>query len=319
MRLSRSVCRWAFCNSIYKGEVVGLTQIAGTLYLCATPIGNLEDMTFRAVRILKEVSVIAAEDTRHTRQLLTHFAIHASLLSYHEHNKAERGPELIERLLAGEDVAVVSDAGLPGISDPGSDLVRLALLAGIRVVPIPGANAALSTLICAGLEDSVFTFVGFLPKTKKKRREFLENLARHPYTLILYEAPHRIRQTLEELQTAFGDRPAVAGRELTKKFEEFVRGTLSSLQEHYAVQAPRGEFTLVVGGCTAVVAGGDFAGPQDILAGLPPHEAVMSLIASGMDKKTAIRTIAEQRKVPKRVIYQAVLQGQNSTENYTTF
>jgi 16S rRNA (cytidine1402-2'-O)-methyltransferase len=289
--------------------VVYLTEKPGTLYLCATPIGNLEDMTFRAVRVLREVAVVAAEDTRHTRQLLTHFNIHTPLVSYHEHNKVERGPELIQRLLTGEDVAIVSDAGLPGISDPGSDLVRLALAAGITPVPLPGANAALSALICSGLEDTVFTFIGFLPKTKKKRREFLKNLARHPYTLILYEAPHRIRQTLDELLAAFGDRPAASGRELTKKFEEFVRGTLRSLQEHYATHLPRGEFTLVVAGCAGVAASEPLPETPDLLASLSPQAAVLSLIASGMDKKTAIRTIAEQRKLPKRVIYQAVLEG----------
>ena len=280
-----------------------MAEKTGTLYLCATPIGNLEDMTLRAIRILKEVSVIAAEDTRYTRHLLTHFDIHTPLISYHEHNKESRGPELIARLAAGEDIAVVSDAGLPGISDPGADLVRLALPEGISAVPLPGCNAALSALICSGLDSTMFTFVGFLPKTKKKRREFLENLAKNPYTLLMYEAPHRLRQTLDELQNAFGDRPAVAARELTKRFEQFVRGTISSLQDHFTTHLPRGEFTLVVAGCPASTeAEVSIAADEGIL-----QDEVFSLVAQGMDKKNAIRVIAEQRNLPKRMVYQAML------------
>ncbi|MBP1764328.1 MAG: Ribosomal small subunit methyltransferase [Firmicutes bacterium] len=283
-----------------------MAEKPGTLYLCATPIGNLEDMTLRAIRILKEVNVIAAEDTRYTRQLLTHFDIHTPLISYHEHNKTARGPELIARLEAGEDIAVVSDAGLPGISDPGTDLVGLALAAGIQAVPLPGCNAALSALICSGLDSTMFTFVGFLPKTKKKRREFLEKLAKNPYTLLMYEAPHRLRQTLGELQEALGDRPAVAARELTKRFEQFVRGTIGSLQEHFSTHAPRGEFTLVVAGCSSQ--------PEEEEVGAVGSEsipdAVFALVTQGMDKKSAIRTVAGQRKLPKRIVYQAVVEAE---------
>jgi len=280
-----------------------LAEKPGTLYLCATPIGNLEDMTLRAIRILKEVSVIAAEDTRYTRRLLTHFDIHTPLISYHEHNKASRGPELIARLAAGEDIAVVSDAGLPGISDPGADLVRLALPEGIAAVPLPGCNAALSALICSGLDSTMFTFVGFLPKTKKKRREFLENLAKNPYTLLMYEAPHRLRQTLNELHEILGDRPAVAARELTKRFEQFVRGTIGTLQDHFAAHLPRGEFTLVIAGCPAAAAAETAMDMDEVSL----QDAVFALVAQGTDKKNAIRIIAEQRSLPKRVVYQAVL------------
>jgi 16S rRNA (cytidine1402-2'-O)-methyltransferase len=261
--------------------VIQLAEKPGTLYLCATPIGNLEDMTLRAVRILREAGVIAAEDTRYTRHLLTHFDIHTPLISYHEHNKESRGPELIARLEAGEDVAVVSDAGMPGISDPGADLVRLALLHGIQAVPLPGCNAALAALICSGLDTTMFTFVGFLPKTNKKRREFLEKLAKNPYTLLMYEAPHRLRQTLNELEEILGDRQAVAARELTKRFEQFVRGTLSSLQAHFAVHLPRGEFTLVLAGCPAEDGQADEM-PSDELS---LQAAVLTLIAQGSDKK----------------------------------
>jgi 16S rRNA (cytidine1402-2'-O)-methyltransferase len=225
-----------------------MTTKAGTLYLCATPIGNLEDMTFRAVRMLREVSLIAAEDTRHTRKLLSHFDIHTPLISYHEHNKTGRGPELITRMQAGESVAVVSDAGLPGVSDPGADLVKLAIEAGLTVSPVPGPNAALSALVCSGLDTRTFYFIGFLPKTSKKRREFLGSLVNISATLILYESPHRVTDTLNELAAVLGDRPAVAGRELTKKFEEFVRGTLTGLSRHFQANPPRGEFTLVIGG-----------------------------------------------------------------------
>lgn len=275
----------------------------GILYLCATPIGNLEDMTYRAVRVLGEVAVIAAEDTRHTRKLLSHFEIHTRLISYHEHNKVERGPEIIERLLAGEDVAVVSDAGLPGISDPGSDLVALAIVAGITVVPLPGANAALSALVCSGIDTSLFTFVGFLPKGKKKRREIIASLVSNPYTMVFYESPHHIKTTLTELSNAFGERSAVVGRELTKKFEEFLRGTLESLKLHFAQNDPRGEFTLVVAGCK----------DSDNLEVVPeqgqlsPVDAVMALVETGITKKDAIKMIAQQRGLPKREVYQAVL------------
>lgn len=274
----------------------------GTLYLCATPIGNLEDMTYRAVRVLGEVAVIAAEDTRHTRKLLSHFEIHTRLISYHEHNKVQRGPEIIERLLAGQDVAVVSDAGLPGISDPGSDLVALAVIAGITVVPLPGANAALSALVASGLDTTLFTFIGFLPKNKKKRRELIASLVDSPYTMVFYESPHHIKATLTELKGAFGERPAVVARELTKKFEEFVRGTLESVGLHFAKCDPRGEFTLIVAGQL---------GYQK--AALIPEEqisvvdAVMALMETGTTKKDAIKVIAQKRGLPKREVYQAVL------------
>jgi len=279
-----------------------LIEKPGTLYLCATPIGNLEDMTYRGVRVLSEVAVIAAEDTRHTRKLLSHFDIHTRLISYHEHNKIERGPEIIERLLAGDDVAIVSDAGLPGISDPGSDLVALAVQAGITVVPLPGANAALSALVCSGLDTSLFSFIGFLPKHKKKRRELIASLVMSSYTMVFYESPHQIKKTLAELSQAFGERQAVAARELTKKFEEFIRGTLESLGQHFSECEPRGEFTLIVAGQSAERAEG--VAPSQV----PLVDAVMALIEMGINKKDAIKTIAQERGLPKRDVYQAVLE-----------
>lgn len=278
----------------------------GTLYLCATPIGNLEDMTLRGVRVLREAAVIAAEDTRHTRKLLSHFDIHTPLVSYHEHNKATRGPELIARLLAGEDIAVVSDAGLPGISDPGADLVRLALAAGAPVTPVPGPNAALAALVASGLDTAMFVFAGFLPRAAKKRRETLAALAALPYTLIFYESPHRLTATLAELANAFGDRPSAVGRELTKKFEEFIRGSLSELEKHFTAQASRGEFTLVVAGASSAVAQ---AAPTAVV---DPVTAVAALVAAGTVKKEAIRRVASERGLARRDVYQAVLAAEKN-------
>ena len=277
--------------------------MAGILYLCATPIGNLEDMTFRAVRILGEVDFIAAEDTRHTRKLLTHFDLHTALISYHEHNKFERGPELIQLLLEGKNIAVVSDAGLPGIADPGSHLAELAIAEKITVTPLPGANAALSGLICSGLDTTRFLFVGFLPKTTKKRREVLAGIVADKATLLFYESPHRLKDTLKELVDTFGDRKAVACRELTKKFEEFVRGTLVSLQEYFQQHQPRGEFTLIIEGNTNV--------NEEIIEQAIDEgslvDAVQALMENGIEKKAAMKEVAVRYKVAKREVYQALL------------
>ena len=277
--------------------------MAGILYLCATPIGNLEDMTFRAVRILGEVDFIAAEDTRHTRKLLTHFDLHTALISYHEHNKFERGPELIQLLLEGKNIAVVSDAGLPGIADPGSHLAELAIAEKITVTPLPGANAALSGLICSGLDTTRFLFVGFLPKTTKKRREVLAGIVADKATLLFYESPHRLKDTLKELVDTFGDRKAVACRELTKKFEEFVRGTLVSLQEYFQQHQPRGEFTLIIEGNTNV--------NEEIIEQAIDEgslvDAVQALMENGIEKKAAMKEVAIKYKVAKRDVYQALL------------
>ena len=280
-----------------------MNLLAGILYLCATPIGNLEDMTFRAVRILGEVDFIAAEDTRHTRKLLTHFDLHTALISYHEHNKFERGPELIQLLLEGKNIAVVSDAGLPGIADPGSHLAELAIAEKITVTPLPGANAALSGLICSGLDTTRFLFVGFLPKTTKKRREVLAGIVADKATLLFYESPHRLKDTLKELVDTFGDRKAVACRELTKKFEEFVRGTLVSLQEYFQQHQPRGEFTLIIEGNTNV--------NEEIIEQAIDEgslvDAVQALMEKGIEKKAAMKEVAVKYKVAKREVYQALL------------
>lgn len=273
----------------------------GTLYLCATPIGNLEDMTYRSVRILGEVELIAAEDTRHTRQLLTHFAIHTKLTSYHEHNKFTKGPELIEYLRSGKDLVCVSDAGLPGICDPGSHLAELAIAQGIRVSPLPGANAGLSALICSGLDTTLFTFVGFLPRTAKKQQEKLGQVQDYAGTLIFYEAPHHLKGTLKAIYSVLGDRKAVLGRELTKKFEEFRRGTLSELLAYYESEAPRGEFVILVAGTS------ENETKAEPIINASPVELCQKFIAEGMDKKEAMRKTAKTLGISRREVYKSLL------------
>ncbi len=266
------------------------------LYLCATPIGNLEDMTFRAIKILREVDLIAAEDTRRTRKLLTHFDIHTPLIRFDENCKSSVGEKILERLRAGESVAVVSDAGLPAISDPGADLVRLAIGSGVTVCPIPGANAALSALICSGLDTSKFLFAGFAPKTKKNRREFLEKLSAVDATIIFYEAPHRLKNFLAELLEVFGEREAVLARELTKVHEEFLRGKISELLEK--ISEPRGEFVVVVEGKI-------FSEPSTPAEDIP--SVVEKFLEQGLDKKSAMREAAKKFNVSRREIYNALL------------
>ena len=277
----------------------------GTLYLCATPIGNLEDMTYRAVRILGEAPLIAAEDTRRTRQLLTHFGLSTRLVSYHEHNKTEEGPRLIDWLLSGNDLACVSDAGLPGVADPGAQLAADAIAAGIRVVPLPGANAALSALIASGLDTTRFSFVGFLPRTKEKRRACLVEVAARRETLIFYEAPHRLEETLSALLEALGDRPAALARELTKKFEEFRRGSLSTLLTSCRETPPRGEFVVVVGGAEDVAEDAPPVEPEDAVS------LVRAFMAEGTPKKEAIRAAAKRTGLSRRDVYQAVLAAED--------
>ena len=277
-------------------------QEKGCLYLVATPIGNLEDMTYRGVRILNEVDLIAAEDTRNTRKLLSHYDIHTLLTSYHEHNKFTKGPQLIEKLNEGMNIAVVSDAGLPGVADPGTHIAQLAIAEGIRVVPIPGANAALSALICSGLDTVKFTFIGFLPKTSKKRRELLLEIKNRMETLIFYETPYHLKDMLKELIDVLGeDRQAATCRELTKKFEEFKRGTLGQLRDYFAENEPRGEFVVVVSGCKE-----DFVEKEQEVV-LTPVEYVKKLVDEGNTKKEAMKIVAKKLNISRRDVYQAVL------------
>ena len=248
--------------------------------------------------------MIAAEDTRHTRQLLTHFDIHTKLTSYHEHNKMEKGQELIDWMLEGNDLACVSDAGLPGIADPGSMLAQQAIEAGIRVIPLPGANAALSALISSGLDTTRFSFVGFLPKTKQKRKERLDEVKNHRETLLFYEAPHHLKATMDELFDALGDRPAVLARELTKKFEEFSRGTLGTLRPSVSGIEPRGEYVIVVSGKTE-------ENEETQTAKASPAELVEKYIEAGQSKKEAMRSAAQELGISRRDVYQALLEQEN--------
>lgn len=273
-------------------------MMSGILYLVGTPIGNLEDITFRAVRILREVDKIAAEDTRRTRKLLAHFEIHTPLIRYDEFVDAEK---IVELLLEGKNIACVSDAGLPAISDPGANLVKLAVEKNIEVCPIPGANAALSALICSALDSTEFTFAGFLPKSTKNRREILQKLSAHEETLIFYEAPHRIKKILEEMAQIFGNRKAVIARELTKIHEEFLRADLISLAEK--LDEPRGEFVIVVEGCKVEI---ETPNAENFL------DAYKKLIEGGTDKKAAIREVAQKFNLSRREVYNAVVDFENN-------
>lgn len=272
---------------------------AGILYLVATPIGNLEDITFRAVRILQEADLIAAEDTRHTGKLLHHFQIETPQLSYHEHNAQSRIPQLIEKLQAGQTIALVSDAGMPGISDPGYELVCACAEADIVVSPIPGPVAVVSAIAASGLPSERFTFEGFLPVKGRARTERLEQLAIEPRTIVLYESPHRLLKTLADLQTHLsGERRVTVARELTKRYEEFWRGTVSEVIAHFMSTEPRGEFTVAISGYTAT--------PQTI-SEADLLQKLKDLIAQGLSPSKASRQLAQETGLSKREIYQLSL------------
>ncbi|HKV86343.1 MAG TPA: 16S rRNA (cytidine(1402)-2'-O)-methyltransferase [Ktedonobacterales bacterium] len=284
----------------------------GTLYLVATPIGNLEDMTLRGLRVLREVSLIAAEDTRHTRKLLTHFQITTPTVSYHEHSSLARRDALLEALSRG-DVALVSDAGTPLISDPGQDLVRAALSAGHAVIPIPGAVAAIAALIGSGLPADQFTFLGFLPRRSSERRALLESVRREPRTLILYEAPHRLVACLEDALAVLGDREIVAARELTKLHEEWLRGPISALLARFHMgPPPRGEFALVLAGYqpTADARTDDAAQEETPSA----RERIRALLAGGMSTRDAATRIAGEHGISRREAYALALEVARETE-----
>lgn len=279
--------------------------MAGILYVCATPIGNLEDITLRVLRTLQEVDVIAAEDTRQTIKLLNHYEIKTPLVSYHEHNKREKTGVLVRRLREGENMALVTDAGTPAISDPGEDLVRACQDAGIEVTSLPGASAVITALALSGIHARRFTFEGFLPTDKKERTAVLERLAGSTCTTIFYEAPHRLAQTLRALAGAAGnDRPAAVCRELTKRHEEALHFTLGQAAAYYEEHEPKGEFVLVVGG----------ADPEQLLQERQQAWREISLeqhmeryLSQGMDRKSAMKAVAKDRGVSKREIYAALL------------
>jgi 16S rRNA (cytidine1402-2'-O)-methyltransferase len=272
--------------------------VAGTLYLVATPIGNLEDITLRALRVLREVAWIACEDTRQTRKLLDHFSIATKLVSYHEHNEAARAAELVQQLEDGSSGALVSDAGTPLISDPGYRLVAAAIASSVAVVPIPGASAALAALAGSGLGTDAFAFRGFLPPRTVARRKIFESLKEADCTVIFYEAPHRILETLEDVEAVLGTRPVVVARELTKIHEEFLRGTASEVRLQLAARpSVKGEITLLIGRPS-----------HDSKPDLEDaEEQVRQLEKQGLSRMDAVKQVAKTRGIPKRDLYRRVI------------
>ncbi|NLJ33234.1 MAG: 16S rRNA (cytidine(1402)-2'-O)-methyltransferase [Firmicutes bacterium] len=274
---------------------------SGRLYLCATPIGNLEDITLRVLRILGQVNVIAAEDTRRTRKLLRHYDIKTPLVSYHEHNRRARGEELLGRLAVGEDIALVSDAGMPAIADPGTELVQGAIASGIPVEVLPGPTALITALALSGLPADSFVFAGFPPRRGRERVEYFSSLARERRTIVLYESPHRLLATLTDLAKGFGERWLVVARELTKRYEEVRRGPISQHISHFQRGVPRGEFCLILAGAPAPE--GEIT-PAQVEGAL---NLVADLVGLGVVKKEAIKLAARERGLPRRYLYQAAL------------
>lgn len=274
----------------------------GKLFLCPTPIGNLGDITVRTLETLKSVDLIAAEDTRNTLKLLNHFDINKPLTSYYEHNKAKKGGVLLEELKSGKNLALVSDAGMPAISDPGEDLVKLCIEEGIEVVPLPGASAFTCALVASGMPTGRFSFEGFLTMNKRNRREHLESVRNDTHTLIFYEAPHKLLSTLKDMFEVFGDRKIVLARELTKKFEEFFRTTLSQAIERYEVDNPKGEFVLIVSGADPESVKAE---EEDMLAS--PEELIKEYIQKGYKGKELVKIVADIVGLPKREVYDLYL------------
>lgn len=273
--------------------------MSGTLYICATPIGNLQDITLRVLDTLKTVDLVACEDTRKTLQLLNHFAITKPVTSYFEHNKQVKGDKIINALLEGKNVALVSDAGMPGVSDPGWDLIQQCLAEDIPFTVLPGAVAAVTGLVLSGLPTQRFSFEGFVPRNKKERRSFLQNLAEETRTMIFYESPHRLEETLAAMDEIFGTRQMAVARELTKKFEEVRRGTPAELLAHFQANEIRGEFVLIVEGKEPAE-----EATKDISWAL---ERVNQLTAEGLSQKEAIKQAAKEAGLPKREVYNLIV------------
>ena len=278
--------------------------MAGTLYLCATPIGNLEDMTFRVIRTLKEVDLIAAEDTRNSIKLLNHFEIKTPMTSYHEYNKIEKGQKLVDKLLEGQNIALITDAGTPGISDPGEELVAMCYESGIEVTSLPGAAACITALTLSGLSTRRFAFEAFLPADKKEKKKVLQELVNETRTLILYEAPHRLVRTLEELYQVLGDRRITVCRELTKKHETAFRTTLSQALEWYTQNEPKGECVLVVEGKDRKKLEQE---EQKKWEEMSLEEHMEYYVQQGIDRKEAMKQVAKDRGISKRDVYQELL------------
>ena len=278
--------------------------MSGKLYLCATPIGNLEDITFRVIRTLKEVDLIAAEDTRHSIKLLNHFDIKTPMTSYHEFNKKEKGPKLIEQLLQGVSIALITDAGTPGISDPGEDLVRLCFEAGVEVTSIPGPAACITALTLSGLSTRRFAFEAFLPSDKKEKQQVLKELQNETRTIILYEAPHRLLKTLKELGEVLGDRKITIVKEITKKYENATPTTLFKAIEYYNEEEPKGEFVLVIEGKPREEM---LKEEQEQWTSVSLEEHMNLYLEQGMNKKEAMKAVSLDRGVSKREIYQQLI------------
>lgn len=275
--------------------------MSGKLYICPTPIGNLEDMTYRTVRILNEVDVIAAEDTRHSIKLLNHFEISKPLTSYHEHNKDSKGGYLIDKLLDGESIALISDAGMPGISDPGEDIIRQAIENNIEIEVLPGATASITALVGSGIETGKFAFEGFLDRDKKVRRKQLEEVKEETRTIIFYESPHRLKETLKDMLNILGNRKIALNRELTKKYQEIIREDIETAINIFNEKEVKGEFVLIVEG---------FKGEKTIKNSyeeLNEREYVITLMEEGMTKKDAIKAVCKDRKITKDIVYKQVL------------
>lgn len=278
--------------------------MSGTLYLCATPIGNLEDITLRCIRVLKEADLIAAEDTRNSIKLLNHFGIKTPMTSYHEYNKAGKGHKLVERLKAGEDIALITDAGTPGISDPGEDLVRQCREEGIPVTAVPGAAACITALTISGLPTRRFAFEAFLPADKKERQAVLKEMENETRTMVVYEAPHRLVRTLKNLKEVLGNRRIRICRELTKKHEDVFAATIEEAAAYYEQQEPRGECVIVIEGKSREeLAAGERARWEEMSVA----EHMEYYMDGGMEKKEAMKQVARDRGVGKREIYQALL------------
>lgn len=270
----------------------------GALYICPTPIGNLEDITLRTLKVLEEVDIIAAEDTRHTIKLLNHYNIKKPLTSYHEHNKREKGVELIEKLNMGETIALVSDAGMPGISDPGEELIALAIEEDIRVIALPGPTASVTALILSGLPTGKFVFEGFLPSKKRDRIRELEKLKKEERTFILYESPHRLLDLLKSILDVLGNRKVSISRELTKVYEETFRGTILEAIERFESQGVKGEFVLIIEGGKI---------EEEPILDITIEDHIRKYIEEGLTKKDAIKKVAEERNLPKNRVYKESL------------
>lgn len=269
----------------------------GSLYLVATPIGNMEDITLRAINVLKSVDIIAAEDTRHSLKLLNHLEISKPLISYYRHNEDERSDILIQKLLEGKDIAIISDAGTPGISDPGEEIVKRCIEEEIKIIPIPGACAMITALIASGLNTKEFTFYGFLPMNKKLRKAKLEEISKNKNTMIIYEAPHKLFTTLDDLKKYLNNRKITIARELTKVHEEFIRGNIDDIEDNIA--NVKGEFVLVIQG--------NEDPDDDIFSNMTLEEHFQYYVQKGLEKKEIVKAIAKDRKVNKNEIYKYFL------------